>query len=242
MNITEFDSADVSRVPIALLRRRHQVRRVLDTEHVERLAEVLDRCPPIVLSADGTIIDGEHRVAAARQLGISALPAIVMSAEERTGADLISAIEANTSHGLSLTREERRDAISAVLTLRPEMSDRGIARTCGVTHGLVATVRASTSCSGGSTDHLNGRLGGDGKRYGAAPPGWQVHLEALVRIDPAASVRALAEHTGASVGTVQARRRQLLEQLETEPRILRWWRRLRARSTLRGVGSRRWRR
>ena len=45
-------------VPLAGLRRRHQVRRALDVEHVELFAGVMDRYPPIVVSADGSLVDG----------------------------------------------------------------------------------------------------------------------------------------------------------------------------------------
>lgn len=227
------DRSDSTLVEVRGLRPRHRVRQTLDAEHVERLTEVLDRCPPILVSEDGAIIDGEHRVAAARQLGVTDIPAIVVPLGSVAGAELLLAIEANTSHGLPLSREERRAAVAAVLAVRPEMSDREIARVCGVGRGLVATIRATTSCSGGSNDHLNGRIGGDGKRYGTLPPGWREHLEALVRCDPDMTVRALAERTGASVGAAQACRRDLLERLPAEPRILRWWRRLRARWALR---------
>ena len=233
MDIIEHDEADVSLVAVDQLRRRHQVRRVLDPEHVERLTEVLDRCPPILVSEDGAIIDGEHRVAAARRLGVSEVPAIVLPVGSVAGAELVLAIEANTSHGLPLSREERRAAVAAVLEVRPAMSDREIARVCGVGRGLVATIRAATSCSGGSDGHLNGRIGGDGKRYGTAPSDWRAHLEALVRVDPTMSVRALALRTGASVGAVQTLRRKVLEQLDAEAFVLRWWRRLRARCALR---------
>lgn len=225
-------------VALADLRRRHRVRRALDAEHIERLSEVLDRCPPIVVRSDGSIIDGEHRVAAARALGLTELFALVLDDAPAPGADLIRAIEANAAHGLPLSRTERRDAVAAVLAVRPDLSDRAIARTCGVSRGVVATQRAAISCSGGSNDHLNGRLGGDGKRYGTAPPGWRAHVEALIRCDPEMTVRALAERTGASVGAVQTRRREILDQLDSEPRILRWWRRLRARWMLRRIDHR----
>lgn len=229
------DGSRATPVEIRELRRRHHVRRSLDVEHVQRLVEVLDRCPPILISEDGTIIDGEHRVAAARQLGFCEVPAIVVPVGSVEGAELILAVEANTSHGLPLSREERRVAVAAVLAGGPEMSDRQIARVCGVGRGLVATIRAATSCSGGPNDHLNGRIGGDGKRYGAVPTVWRVHVEALVRCDPEMTVRAMAERTGASIGAVQTRRREVLDQLDSELRVLRWWRRLRARWTLRRI-------
>lgn len=227
---------DVERVAVAGLHRRHHVRRALNVDHVERLAEVLSRCPPILIGADGTLVDGQHRVAAARQLGIDELPALRLPPSDTYGAELIRAIEANTCHGLPLTRQERRDSITAVLGLRSELSDREIARICGVSRSVVATIRSTDARSGGSSDHVNGRVGGDGKRYGSAPTRWRAHLEALVRIDPSTGVRSLAERTGASVGAVQARRRNVLEQLDAEPRMVRWWRRLRARWTLRRLG------
>jgi hypothetical protein len=215
------------------LHRRSRVRRALDPEHVEQLAEVLDRCPPIVLSSDGALVDGEHRVAAARRLGLTALPAVVLPAPTAAGEDLIRALEANASHGLPLTRQERRDAVAAVLAVRPELSDRQTARICGVGRSVVAAVRAAHDCSGGSNGHVNDRLGRDSKRYGTAPDGWHALLEAWLRVEPTATVRELAALTGASVGAVHNRRRDLRSRIEAEHRLLRWWRKLRARWYLR---------
>lgn len=228
---------DVALVPVHDLHRRHQVRRALDLDHVDRLVEVLDRCPPIVISSDRWLVDGEHRVAAARRLGVDELPAVVLPIAVAPGDDLISAIEANASHGLPLTRQERRDAVAVILDVRPELSDRETARICGVARSVVVAVRNNGGRSGGSNDHVNDRLGRDGKRYGAAPPEWRALLEALVRVEPTTSVRALAERVGVSVGAAQSHRRKILDQLAAETWVRRWWRRLRARRALRHISQ-----
>jgi ParB-like chromosome segregation protein Spo0J len=218
----------LTRVELHGLRRRHQLRRALDPDHIELLCEVLDRCPPIIITSDGALVDGEHRVAAALSLGRTDLPAVVLGDTDCVGTDLIQSIEANTGHGLPLTQAERRSAVEAVLAVRPDLADRAIAQICGVARSTVKCKRAE-ACSGGLNDHLNARAGSDGKRYGGAPPTWRPHLEALLRIDPTMTVRTLAARTGASVGAVHARRQEVLAQVASEPRLIRDWRRLRAR-------------
>lgn len=220
-------------VEVAGLRRRFAVREALDDDHVERLAEVLDRCPPIVVSTDGHIVDGEHRVEAARRRGIGRLAAVVLSGD--ADAEIVEAIRSNTRHGLPLTRAERRKGAAAVLAARPDLSDRAVARICGVARTVVASVREDDRRSRGQNSHLNGRTGADGKTYGRLPDGWRRHLEALLRIRPEASVRELASLTGASVGAVQRYRPDLLARVENEWILTRWWRRLRARWYLHNV-------
>jgi ParB-like chromosome segregation protein Spo0J len=220
---------ELTRVELQGLRRLHQLRRALDPDHIERLCEVLDWCPPIIITSDGAIVDGEHRVAAALILGRTEIPAVILADPQCAGADLIRSIEANVRHGLPLTRDERRSAVEAVLGVRPDLADRAIAQICGVSRSTVKTKRAEAACSGGLNDHLNTRVGSDGKRYGAAPTTWRPHLEALLRIDPKMTVRTLAERTGASVGAVHARRQEVLARLASERRLIRSWRRLRAR-------------
>lgn len=213
------------------------VRRTLDDEHIRRLAEVLEHCPAILVTADGTIVDGRHRLAAARRIGWVRIPAIVLS-DGQPGAELLAAMAANSSHGLPLSRRERRAGVRALLELRPDLSNRAVAQECGVARTVVADVRTELARSGGRSDHLNARTGSDGKQYPVDGQRGRAVVEALVRVDRDLSVRELAELAGVSVGAAHAQRRRVLSQLEDERWLVRWFRLLRARWLLRSMRRR----
>lgn len=213
------------------------VRHRLDAGHVEMLAGVLEHCPPILVTDSGTIVDGRHRLAAARRAGWVRIPTVVLE-DDAPGAELLAALAGNASHGLPLTREERRAGVRTVLAVRPELSDRSVAQTCGVARSVVAAVRTELYSSGGRDHHLNARAGRDGKRYPVDPRRGREIVEAIVRVDPTMGVRSLASLAGVSVGAAHERRRRVLSQVAAERWVIRWLRRLRARWVLRrhGIG------
>lgn len=226
------EPSPVQRVAVEGLRRRVTIRERLDHAHVRRLAGILDRCPPIVVTPDGAIIDGEHRVEAARLRGRQSIPAIVVRLSSATAA-LIAAVEANALHGLPLTRDERRAALDALLAADPRVSDRRLAVACGVSRRVVEAARAE-ACSGGAESHLNSRVGADGKQYPAARRrAWRQELEARLRLEPGRSVRDLAGQVGMSVGSVHPVHRAVRARIARERRFVRWIKRLRARWLLR---------
>jgi hypothetical protein len=89
------------------------------------------------------LADGFHRYHAHRQAG-----AMEMVADIRTGTQrdaILFSVGANASHGLRRTNEDKRKAVTILLS-DPEWgawSDREIARQCGVGAPLVADVRKS---------------------------------------------------------------------------------------------------
>lgn len=100
--------------------------------------------PPIVLFFDGTshwLADGFHRFLANKRIG-----AVSMDAEVRAGsltdAQLFS-YGANQAHGLRRTNEDKRKAVQGTLALRPDWSDRAIAKHVGVNDKTVAAARAA---------------------------------------------------------------------------------------------------
>lgn len=100
--------------------------------------------PPVVIFFDGAnfwLADGFHRYHAHRQAG-----AMEIAADIRTGTQrdaILFSVGANASHGLRRTNEDKRKAVTILLS-DPEWaawSDREIARQCGVGAPLVADVR-----------------------------------------------------------------------------------------------------
>lgn len=204
------------------------VRRGLDDGHVRRLVAVLEHCPPILITEAGEIIDGRHRVEAARRSGWVRVPALILH-DEQPAAELLAAMAANASHGLPLSRQERRAGVRAVLHRRPDLSDRAIAQTCGVARSVVAAVRAEARGSGGGDDHLNARTGADGKRYRTIDWKTRSLLEATVLLHPQRSVRQLAATGSVSIGTAQAHRSRVLTRTQQEGVLKGWGRKLWAR-------------
>jgi hypothetical protein len=116
------------------------VRDRLDERWVAHLMEVHDRWPPILLTDEGLVLDGCHRVEAARRLGRTTILAVVSSASTQLGC-FIEAARANAGHGLRLTRAERSAVAKRLLVEAGGLSDRRIARIAGVSPTTVGTYR-----------------------------------------------------------------------------------------------------
>jgi ParB-like chromosome segregation protein Spo0J len=104
--------------------------------------------PPIVVcelpEGDLIVVDGFHRVSGAILAGREWLPATVHAGESMVDATVL-ALGANQSHGLRRTNADKRRTVEMALSLpdADELSDRQIAKQCGVHHELVARIRES---------------------------------------------------------------------------------------------------
>ena len=201
-------------LPIAIdsLRQGPSLReRGIDAAHVAALAEVVDSWPPIVVSrADRSIIDGQHRVAAARQLGLRELCAVLFDGSPDDA--YIEFVRCNVGHGLPLTLAERRHAVRRILCTRAELSDRGIASVCGVSPKTVARLRhGTTAASGPGSLSSNGRarVGRDGRVRPLDPAAARARIAEEVKRQPQASLRAIARVVGASPETVRSVRNEV---------------------------------
>lgn len=148
------------------------VRDRLDSAHIKALAEVLDRVPPVLVSCPSRrLIDGYHRVAAARHRGETKVAVTWWHGQPEQFFE--TAVEANAAHGLPLTRRARRAAAEAMLRAKPETSDRRIAQRCGLAPTTVGDIRREIAASDRTTNPAGGRtvVGADGKRYRVPPPG-----------------------------------------------------------------------
>jgi len=122
-----------------------QSRTALHDATVAEYAEALTdgaTLPPVVVFFDGTsnwLADGFHRFLANKRIGAVSLDADVR-AGSLTDAQLFS-YGANQAHGLRRTNEDKRKAVLGTLALRPDWSDRAIAKHVGVSDKTVAAQR-----------------------------------------------------------------------------------------------------
>lgn len=136
-------TASVVRVPSLSLSVGYSPRQVpIHEGHVQALMEVLDRLPPIVVRRQTmTVIDGAHRLEAARRCGRAQVPVVFFDGEEPDALAL--AVASNVAHGMPLTMSERRDAARFLLSRSPERSDRWIGHICCLSHSTVAKLRSA---------------------------------------------------------------------------------------------------
>ena len=214
---------------VADLRHGYSPRSRLDPEHVERLAELEGNWPPIVVHGDTmALIDGAHRLAAAKRLGMRKIGVIVF--EGTTEQASIEAIQSNVEHGLPLSLADRKRAAAALLALRPDSSDRSIGRVCGLAARTIAKIRAehdSETHGQCDSERRECRVGRDGRVRPTSSSALQRAVTTALADDPAASLRTIARRTGASPETVRRVRRLISEPQEcaaAAPTARRTWR------------------
>jgi len=124
-----------------------QMRIVVSETVVGEYAEAINdgaEFPPIVVFFDGAahwLADGFHRLAAHQKLGYDTIQADIREGGLRDAIQY--SLGANETHGLRRTRADKRRAVETALA-DPEwaqLSDRDVAKMCGVSHTLVSQVR-----------------------------------------------------------------------------------------------------
>ena len=200
--------APTLRLPIDNLRAAKGVRSCgLDQRHVERLMEAVGRWPPIVVwGKDHVVLDGAHRVEAARQLKIATVAAVRFTGTREEA--FVESVRRNVSHGLPLSVADRRRAALRVLGRHAEWSDRRIASVCGLSGKTVARLRrgevAACSTDDGVLDGPPRRVGRDGSIRPIRPGEVRDRIRQALEDDPGASLRTIAASVGASPETVRS--------------------------------------
>jgi ParB-like chromosome segregation protein Spo0J len=183
----------------------------LDLAHVAVLAELDGRWPPILVRVhDRAVVDGHHRVAAARMIGQTTVAARWFQGNDDDA--FVEAVRINVQHGLPLTVEERKSAASFLLVDHPDWSDRRIAEVCALSPRTVGRLRAAAS------DEVRpaGRVGRDGRLRSVNPQSARRQIIEAVSASPTASLRAIAREVGTSPETVRRIRQRVQRESLTE--------------------------
>lgn len=176
-----------------------------DADHVAALAEVIDDVPPILVHVPTMrVIDGAHRVAAARSLGRERIRALLFEGDEV--AAHVEAVRSNVAHGKPLTLAEREAAAVHIIELAPQWSDRRIAGVSGLSPKTVGRLRGRATVDPAQS---RTRVGRDGRLRPVDPAEVRRRVAEVVRADPGASTRSIASRTGASQATVRDVRQRL---------------------------------
>jgi hypothetical protein len=165
--------------------------------HARMLAELTDALPPIVVHKPSTrVIDGAHRVHAARLRGQETISALVYSGPLEDA--FVLAVRLNTHHGLPLSREDRTSATARIVKSHPQWSDRMVASIVGLAPGTVSSIRRRTVGKDLETDS---RLGRDGRRRPVNSAEGRLRARQLWGMRPNATAREIAKEAGVSAAT-----------------------------------------
>ena len=183
-------------------------------EQVERLTALGGAWPPILVRrADRQVIDGAHRVAAARRLGLARLEAELF--DGRPEQAFIEFVRRNVTQGLVLSIAERKKAALRVLHDHPIWSDRRVAELCALSPKTVARLRPDAgTCPSADLRHLDVREGRDQRLRPVRPGSARARVVEALRDQPDASLRTLAAAAGVSPETVRLVRLNLAEVVE----------------------------
>lgn len=199
--------ATVVSVALARLVVKRSIREAgVNQEHVHRLMRLGGRWPPILVhETTGVVIDGVHRVAAARMLGLLRIDASLFSGGPN--AALIEFVRRNVQHGLPLTLRERKWAAGRVLSVHPDWSDRRIAGICALSPKTVGRLRVvSGACDSGDITplHVAARVGRDNRLRPVDSGLARERVAEALKEHPRASLRSVAAMVGVSPETVRS--------------------------------------
>jgi ParB-like chromosome segregation protein Spo0J len=195
----------VLRLELALLRPGCRLRHgKLNREHLNSLILSGGNWPPLVVRrGDNTIVDGNYRYLAARELGHTHVSCICFDGGDEDV--FLEALQRNRSHGLPLSLAEREEAASQLLGFHPEWSDRRLAEACGLAPGTVGRLRKMAAPL---TEPVSIRVGRDGKRRSADSQQSRQRVLNLLESHPGHSLREIARMAGTSPETVRSLRKR----------------------------------
>jgi len=169
-----------------------------DAEHIRVLAEPDRPLPPILVHRSSMrVIDGMHRLAAARLRGQDTIDVVFFDGGDEDA--FVMAVRANVAHGLPLSFADRESAVARIMTTHPDWSDRAIAATAGLAPRTVAAVRRRI----GGLPQSTGRVGRDGRIRPLDSTDGRLAASRLITAHPDASLREVARAAGISPATVR---------------------------------------
>jgi hypothetical protein len=170
-------------------------------EQVARFAELRGEWPAILVRrSDSTLIDGAHRLAAARRLGMTSIEVEFFEGSEHDG--FVEFVRRNVSQGLALTLGERKRAAILVLRTHPAWSDRRVGELCVMSPKTVGRLRANIGQVEGRPA-VTARLGRDNRLRPFRQGSVRARVADALREQPDASLRTIAAVVGVSPETVR---------------------------------------
>lgn len=188
----------VERVPVAGLVVTFSPRAAgVDAAYALALSEVEAELPPILVHRGRmAVIDGRHRLRAARLKGAASISARFFDGSD--GDAKLLAVAMNVAQGLPLSRDDRIASALRILTARPQWSDRSVAAVAGLSARKVSEIRSRAL----GQPHDAPRIGLDGRRRPfRSAPGRELAAR-LLGEEPGASLRSIARRAGISPATV----------------------------------------
>jgi ParB-like chromosome segregation protein Spo0J len=169
----------------------------IDAAHVQALAEAAEELPPILVQrSTRRVIDGMHRLAAARRNGQVEVGVRFVDCGDEDACAL--AVATNITGERPLSAAERRAAAARILRHRPEASDRLIAELAGLTPRAVGNIRRLAA---GTLPNVARRVGRDGRIRPLNTSDGRKIASQILAADPDASLREIARRAGISIGT-----------------------------------------
>jgi ParB-like chromosome segregation protein Spo0J len=171
-----------------------------DPTHIRLLIDAAGavKLPPILVQKNGCrIIDGMHRVEAAKLRGEPTIRAYVIDCTDEEA--LVLAIRTNVLHGLPLSKADRISGAKRILATHLDWSDRAVAEIAGLSAKTIASLRNRSS---GEVQLHGKRLGRDGKRRPLSAAEGRRKAAEYIEANPEAPLREVAREAGVSLGTV----------------------------------------
>ncbi len=168
-------------------------------EHVQQLAQSASPLPPIIVHrATSRVVDGAHRLRAARLKGWTHIA--VQYFDGGAAEAFLLAVKRNAKHGLPLSRSDRNAAALRIIRSHSEWSDRMIATVAGLSPKTVSSLRRRST---DALPQLNVRIGLDGKSRVVDTAERRRLAGEYVLAHPDASLRDIAKESGLSMATVR---------------------------------------
>jgi ParB-like chromosome segregation protein Spo0J len=175
-------------------------------EHVRMLVSTPDELPPIIVNqATMCVIDGAHRLQAAKLRGDTRISVRYFSGDD--GDAFVFAVASNTSHGLPLPLADRKKAAARIMASHQHWADRMIASVVGLSPGTISEIRHSLLEDAGTRVV---RIGRDGRARPLDGAEGRMHAARLISENPTLSLRKVALAAGVSPETARDVKNRLL--------------------------------
>lgn len=185
-------------VPISLVRLGESPRICgEDAGHTSTLRERLADLPAILVNRRTMrVVDGMHRLSAARQQGADMIRVQFIDVTDHE-AFLLS-VRANMQHGLPLSLADREAATLRILRWYPSWSDRSIADIAGLAPSTLAAIRERST---DRSQQSNARVGRDGRVRPMSTLDGRLRASEILSARPDTPLREVAREAGVSLGT-----------------------------------------